>query len=65
MNFMIINFILGVVNIFIAGMNCSMIFTRKVDGVKIDYKDYLATILPVTVGFYLLVSVIGQASTNS
>ena len=65
MNFLIINFVLGVVNIFIAGMNCSMIFTRKVDGIKIDYKDYLTTILPVTVGFYLLVSVIGQASTNS
>ena len=65
MNFMIINFILGVVNIFIAGMSCSMLIARKVDGRNFDYKDYLTTILPVTVGFYLLVSVIGQASTNS
>ncbi len=64
MNFLIINFVLGIVNLFIAGMNCSMTIVRKKDGIRIDYKDYLATILPVTIGIYLLVSVIGQASAQ-
>ena len=62
MSFMIINFILGIANVFIAGMNLSMFFVRKKDGIRTDYKDHLATILPVTIGIYLLVACIGQAS---
>ena len=64
MSLAIFNFILGVVNIFVAGMNCSAVIFRKKEGIRIDYKDYLATILPLTVGFYLLVSYIGQIGGN-
>lgn len=55
MTFLIISFILGITNIFISGMNCSMLITRKSDGKILDYKDYLSVILPVSVGIYLLV----------
>lgn len=64
MSLAIFNFILGVVNVFIAGMNCSMIIIRKKDGIRIDYKDHLATLLPVTVGVYLLIHTIGQLGSN-
>jgi hypothetical protein len=64
MSLAIFNFILGVVNVFIAGMNCSMIIIRKKDGIRIDYKDHLATLLPVTVGVYLLIHTIGQLGGN-
>ena len=60
MSLAILNFILGVGNIFISGMNCSMIIVRKKDGIRTDYKDHLATILPLTVGVYLLIHTIGQ-----
>lgn len=63
MTFMLINFILGTANIFIAGMNFSMMAVQKRDGIKCDYKDYLATILPTTIGIYLLVALIGKSST--
>lgn len=64
MSLAIFNFILGVVNIFVAGMNSSMIIVRKKDGIRIDYKDYLATILPLTVGVYLLIHTIGQVGSK-
>jgi len=64
MSLAILNFILGIGNIFIAGMNSSMIFVRKKDGIRIDYKDHLATILPFTVGVYLLIHTIGQLGGN-
>jgi hypothetical protein len=64
MSLAIFNFVLGVINIFIAGMNSSMIIVRKKEGIRIDYKDYLATILPFTVGLYLLVAYIGQIGSN-
>ena len=64
MSLSILNFILGIVNVFIAGMNSSMIFVRKKDGIRIDYKDHLATILPFTVGVYLLIHTIGQLGGN-
>lgn len=64
MNLVIVNFILGVVNVFIAGMNCSMFIIRKKDGIRTDYKDHLATILPATVGVYLLIHTIGQIASN-
>ena len=60
MSLAILNFILGVGNIFISGMNCSMIIVRKKDGIRTDYKDHLATLLPATVGVYLLIHTIGQ-----
>lgn len=64
MSLAILNFILGVGNIFISGMNCSMIIVRKKDGIRTDYKDHLATILPLTVGVYLLIHTIGQLGGN-
>jgi hypothetical protein len=64
MSLAIVNFILGVANIFIAGMNSSMILFRKKDGIRIDYKDYLATLIPLTVGVYLLIYTIGQLGGN-
>lgn len=64
MSLAIFNFVLGVVNIFIAGMNSSMIIVRKKDGIRIDYKDHLATILPLTVGVYLMIYTIGQLGSN-
>ena len=64
MSLAIINFILGIGNIFIAGMNSSMILVRKKDGTRIDYKDYLATLIPLTVGVYLLIYTIGQLGGN-
>lgn len=64
MSLAIFNFILGVANIFIAGMNSSMIIVRKKDGIRIDYKDYLATIIPLTVGVYLMIYTIGQLGSN-
>ena len=64
MSLVIFNFVLGVVNIFIAGMNSSMIIVRKKDGIRIDYKDHLATILPLTVGVYLMIYTIGQLGSN-
>lgn len=64
MSLAIFNFILGVVNVFIAGMNSSMIIVRKKDGIRIDYKDYLATLIPLTVGVYLMIYTIGQLGGN-
>ena len=64
MSLAIFNFVLGVVNIFVAGMNCSAIIFRKKDGIRIDYKDHLATILPLTVGLYLIVGYIGYVGSN-
>jgi hypothetical protein len=64
MSLAIFNFILGVANIFIAGMNSSMIIVRKKDGIRIDYKDHLATIIPLTVGVYLMIYTIGQLGSN-
>jgi hypothetical protein len=64
MSLAIVNFILGIANIFIAGMNCSMLIFRKKDGVRIDYKDHLATLIPLTVGVYLLIHTIGQLGGN-
>ena len=64
MSLAIFNFILGVVNVFVAGMNLSMFIIRKKDGIRTDYKDHLATILPLTVGVYLLIHTIGQLGGN-
>jgi hypothetical protein len=64
MSLAIFNFVLGVANIFIAGMNSSMIIVRKKDGIRIDYKDHLATIIPLTVGVYLMIYTIGQLGSN-
>lgn len=64
MSLAIFNFVLGVANIFIAGMNSSMILFRKKDGIRIDYKDHLATIIPLTVGVYLMIYTIGQLGSN-
>jgi hypothetical protein len=58
MNFLIITFILGVVNVFIAGANLGTVYVRSKIGGKVDYKDYIATVLPVTVGVYLLVDIL-------
>lgn len=64
MSLAIVNFILGITNIFIAGMNLSMFIIRKKDGIRTDYKDHLATILPLSVGVYLLIHTIGQIGGN-
>jgi len=64
MSLAIFNFILGVVNVFVAGMNLSMFIIRKKDGIRTDYKDRLATYLPLTVGVYLLIHTIGQIGSN-
>ena len=64
MSLAIFNFVLGVVNIFVAGMNCSAIIFRKKDGIRIDYKDHLATIIPLTVGVYLMIYTIAQLGSN-
>lgn len=58
MTFLVTTFILGVINIFLAGVASAFSFLRKKQGENLSYKDYLFIIVPICIGIYLLGDII-------
>jgi len=57
MTFLVTTFILGVINVFLAGATGAISYLKKKQGENLDSKHYLSIIIPFSVGVYLLVDI--------